>query len=98
MAPGSIVSFVLLCSSSWPSSGASRRACPAGGNEGAGSSRSLDLHRANGPVKRMFEKNVFSEDNLNVFLVKLTTYVMAYLKEIDLLSLTDYKLFITFPD
>lgn len=44
------------------------------------------------------EKNVFSEDNLNVFLVKLTTYVMAYLKEIDLLSLTDYKLFITFPD
>lgn len=55
---GVLCPFVLLSSSSWPSSGASRRACPAGGNEAAGS---LNLHRANGPVKRMFEKNVFSE-------------------------------------
>ena len=56
---GVLCPFVSLSSSSWPSSGASRRACPAGGNEGAGSSRSLNLHRANGPVKRMFEKMCF---------------------------------------
>lgn len=45
------------------------------------------------------QKNyVISEDNLNVFLAKFITQIMAYLKEIDLLSLTDYKLFIIFPD
>ena len=51
------MSFCLV--TQFESSGACRSACPAGGNEVAGSSRALNLHRPNGPVKRMFGKMRF---------------------------------------